>query len=263
MPIDPKTKMRYVFNLIDHFTKYVWCVAFPTRDAPPIIAAIKQIFEVDAKGPFKLWQHDNGGEFNSDEMKNLIQNFYGATDIRSAPYHPQTNGVCERANQTIKGALKQRMSDNGEWSDQLANVVYKYNTSIHSTIKMTPYFAENLEHPPLQQDYSSKFVLKVNPITQYTRENTDSIILKRLENNGECMSKRHNKRAKVVTFNVGEQVLVRSGKKKDRHYKYTATIDTVYKNGKYKICWLSMRCTFDTLTLLLCSPATLLLWGAK
>ena len=50
---------------------------------------------------------DNGSNFVSSEFKSFLQK-NGIKHITSAPYHPSTNGLVERAVQTFKQGMKKQ-----------------------------------------------------------------------------------------------------------------------------------------------------------
>ena len=86
----------------------------------------------------------------------LAQN--GIYHITSAPYHPSTNGLAERAVQTFKIAMKKSGSSNLEYN--LSKFLFQYRITPHATTGETPSkllmgrqlrSQLNLVHPYLQQ----------------------------------------------------------------------------------------------------------------
>ena len=63
----------------------------------------------------------------------------------SAPYHPATNGLAERADQILKNSLKK--SEPGDIDKQLARLLFHYRTTPHATTGISP--AELLMGRPL------------------------------------------------------------------------------------------------------------------
>ena len=80
---------------------------------------------------------DNATTFTSDEFNAFIsQN--GIKHIKSAPYHPATNGLAERMVQTFKAAMKSAQNDNGTIHNKLAKFLIAYRNAPHSTTGQTP-----------------------------------------------------------------------------------------------------------------------------
>jgi len=78
---------------------------------------------------------DNGSCFVSSEFENfLLKN--GIKHITSAPYHPATNGLAERAVQIVKKGLKKEAG--GSMVTRLAKVLMAYRTTPQSTTGMSP-----------------------------------------------------------------------------------------------------------------------------
>eukprot|EP00731_Ephydatia_muelleri_P026909 Em0018g1009a len=60
---------------------------------------------------------------------------YNAASISSAPYHPATNGLAERAVQTVKDALKKTSSD---IDTRLSRFLFQYRLTPHSSTGQSP-----------------------------------------------------------------------------------------------------------------------------
>ena len=68
--------------------------------------------------------------------------YNGIKHLKSAPYHPASNGLAERAVQTVKGALKK--DARGESAKtQLAWFLFRYRLTPHSTTGIAPAIATN------------------------------------------------------------------------------------------------------------------------
>jgi len=65
----------------------------------------------------------------------------GTKVIFASVYHPQSNGVIERANGIIFGSIKKCLFDqkNSKWADELPKVIWSHNTSESRTTKFTPF----------------------------------------------------------------------------------------------------------------------------
>ena len=84
---------------------------------------------------------DQGANFESAVVQHL-STIWRIDKIRNRAYHPAGNGACERLNQTSKRGLQKMVNEKKieEWDVILREVMFAYNTSVHSTIGFTPYF---------------------------------------------------------------------------------------------------------------------------
>lgn len=82
---------------------------------------------------------DQGREFINKVNKKLFQKFKTEHRITTA-YHPQTNGLVERFNQTLQRSLvKLANEDQDNWDEYLDGVLFAYRTSHHKSTKLTPF----------------------------------------------------------------------------------------------------------------------------
>ncbi|XP_038634506.1 uncharacterized protein K02A2.6-like, partial [Scyliorhinus canicula] len=78
---------------------------------------------------------DNGTEFTSGEFGKFLKE-NGVRHIKTAPYHPATNGLAERAVQTLKAGLKKQPAVSID--TKLSRWLFDYRTTPHSTTGIPP-----------------------------------------------------------------------------------------------------------------------------
>lgn len=80
---------------------------------------------------------DNGSQFMSEEFQ-VFMKVNGIKHITSAPYHPATNGLAERAVQTFKKALRSTAGSIKPLEERLAKFLMAYRNTPHSTTGESP-----------------------------------------------------------------------------------------------------------------------------
>ncbi|KAF9760719.1 Retrovirus-related Pol polyprotein from transposon 17.6 [Nosema granulosis] len=121
----------YVILAIDYFSRKIFGKTLKTKDSTKIL---EFIMEVHRELPIRKLISDNGREFNNAEInryckENKIERIF------SIPYYHQSNGRIERANRTIREALKHTK---GPTKRVLKNVIAAYNLTHHRGIGMPP-----------------------------------------------------------------------------------------------------------------------------
>ena len=59
----------------------------------------------------------------------------------SRAYHPQTNGLDERMNQTVTNVIVKYLNpDQDDWDEHIDAILFSYRTSIHASTKFTPFY---------------------------------------------------------------------------------------------------------------------------
>ena len=90
-------------------------------------------------GCTKIVISDQGREF----VNGVSQNLFALTKTNhriSTAYHPQTNGLVERFNQTIQCALlKLVKKEQNDWDQYIDGVLFGYRTVIQKSTKKTPF----------------------------------------------------------------------------------------------------------------------------
>jgi len=78
---------------------------------------------------------DNGSVFTNYEFQQSMD-MNGIKHLTTAPYHPESNGLAERAVQTLKIGLKKMTFGNIE--DKLAHFLFQYRIIPHTTTGQSP-----------------------------------------------------------------------------------------------------------------------------
>ena len=92
--------MKWILHMRDHFTKFSWAHALPSKHAAGVAAKLKTTF-CQFSSP-EILQSDNGSEFVAEVISDLVKSWPGTLIIRGRPHHPQSQGMVERGNQDLE-----------------------------------------------------------------------------------------------------------------------------------------------------------------
>ena len=119
--------------IVDAHSK--WIEAFPMNHSTSTatIEKLRQIFAVH--GLPEILVSDNGTCFTSDMFETFLKR-NGVKHLCSAPYHPSTNGLAERAVQVLKRGLKKMVG--GTIETRVSRLLAAYRVTPHSTTGLSP-----------------------------------------------------------------------------------------------------------------------------
>ena len=105
----------------------------------------KQLLKNSSGRKLKTLRTDNGGEFTSTEFENYLKT-EGVKHELTVPKTPEQNGVAERLNRTLVGAVRamliQAKLPQRFWVEALSTAVYLHNRSpTKGVTNMTPFEA--------------------------------------------------------------------------------------------------------------------------
>lgn len=124
---------KIFFVLVDAHSKWMDAHIVSSTSSGNVISVLRSVFATH--GLPETVVSDNGTAFTSAEFRTFLKR-NGIRQITSAPYHPATNGLAERAVQTLKNALRKANSKDIEAT--LARFLFHYRTTPHSTTGLTP-----------------------------------------------------------------------------------------------------------------------------
>lgn len=139
MPITEKGN-RYIITAIDYFTRFPEARAVPRATAQE---AAKFIYEeiICRHGIVDIIHSDQGTHFNNDLIKTLMKRF-DMKHHQITAYHPQSNGLVERLNGTLKKTLVKIMENVNTWDEMLHPALFAYRTAPIESIGTSPAFLE-------------------------------------------------------------------------------------------------------------------------
>lgn len=149
---------RFIFTVIDTFSKYAWAFPLETKNKDVVCDAFKRLLD-EGRRPKNL-QTDNGTEFYNNKFQKLMKsyniNHYSTFSTKKA-------SIVERFIRTLKSKLYKEFSLKGNynWIDNtLKNVIYKYNHTHHRTIDEMPAKVNGINKKRILKRYE-KMVKKV------------------------------------------------------------------------------------------------------
>lgn len=132
---------KILLTAIDMNTRFAFVRFLRNKKASVVLEGMKSILDqikTDYGRYPSIIQSDQGSEFMNELNKYL--NKRGIKHVYSKSHTPQSQGVIERFNGTIKQRIARYMSANNTKTiiDVLPDLVFAYNNSYHSTIQRSP-----------------------------------------------------------------------------------------------------------------------------
>ena len=154
----PDGRMKFVMVMVDAFTRFAWTMPLRSKDDRFMVEAIGKLWPlVEADYPTGVFRpriisSDNGPEFTGGFMRFFLEMNRGRdpTDhlqfILGVPGRPESQGLVERANQSIKYLLL-RTARRGEagWVGRLEAATRNYNGARNRNLGMSPRRAMGLD----------------------------------------------------------------------------------------------------------------------
>ena len=133
---------KYFITFIDDSTKYCYIYLLKSKDeAVDKFVLYKAEVENQLNRKIKVVRSDRGGEYVSPYAEFCAQN--GIRHEFTSPYSPQSNGIAERKNRTLKEMVNAMLISSGlnqnMWGEAILSANYLLNKIPHKEKNETPY----------------------------------------------------------------------------------------------------------------------------
>ena len=206
---------RFVLVLVDYATRYPEAVPLRTISAKSVAQALFQV--ISRVGIPKEILTDQGTSFMSRTLRELY-GLLGVKSIRTSVYHPQTDGLVERLNKTLKSMIRKFIHEEernlAKWLDPLLFAVREVPQASTGFSPFELLFGrkpqgildllrENWEEGPSPSKNEIQYILdlreKLHTLGQLSRENFLQAQARQ--------QRLYNRGAKLRQFTPGEKVL--------------------------------------------------------
>ena len=128
---------KYILVLCDYGTKYPEAIPLKSIDAEHIAEQLIGVFS--RIGIPREILTDQGSNFTSQLLAELYR-LLNIHPIVTSPYHPQTDGLVERFNQTLKSMLRRFSDEEGkEWDKMIPYILFAYREVPQATTGFSPF----------------------------------------------------------------------------------------------------------------------------
>src|SRR6185295_14660 len=232
LPVTPRGN-KYIIVATDYLTK--WPEARPVSEATAATTA-NFIYEdiICRHGCPQVILSDRGTHFRNQIVDNLLDKFK-INHLYSSPYHPETNGLTERFNRTLKESLAKVSVITTDWDINVLLVLFVYRTAKQVTTKIEPFY--------LVYGRTAQFPTKEG--IEYTEENLLSRLYTlvdilpeergktqiRIRKQQQKQKEYHDRKIiKPIEYEIGDKVLVYDAAK---HTSHTGKLDPKWKGPYY------------------------------
>lgn len=228
--------------MCDAFSKWMETCALGSIEAAKVSDALIQHVILRHGIPDNL-HSDQGRNFESQLFQRLCERL-GIEKTRTSPFHPSGNAIVERGNRTLGNMLATVIAeDQKDWDEQLPFVTWAYNTSVHSTTKMSPYQVLHGWPPRLPLDIllpSSESGADVCDFVEKTRERllqAHQLVHRKLRASQTDRNRRYNRDVRFKAYAPGSLVMlntkvVKPGRSKCLSDRWTGPYRVVDRVGK-------------------------------
>ena len=206
--IQPRTVNVLVFT--DHFTRHTSAFVTPDQTAKTAAKFLWECIITTYGAPAQIIS-DQGRAFTSNLLRELCE-LLGIRKIQTTAYHPQSNGQCERMNQTLIKMIGKLGPDmRGDWPMHLHELTHAYNCTRSAITGYSPYYLMFGRRPRIPVDFyfpTLPMQTKTKRLDTYVKELRERLI---------------------ESFQVAEQCSVAEAQRQKAHYDQKCNARTLEK----------------------------------
>lgn len=227
---------RYALVIQDYYTKWPIVVPMQTMEAESVAAVLLERVVADHGVP-QFIHSDQGRSFEAGVIRELCV-LLGIVKTRTTPYRPQSDGLVERFNRTLKQIMSILCETNyADWDVKVPHVLFAYRTTVHSSTGFTPFMLlyGREARIPLDLVLGTEAERRLMPKQEFValvkqrRSEADAFIRDHLPDVREKQRLQHDKTKNFRRFQLGEEVLVRVlGTKPGVNTKFRCQYDGPY-----------------------------------
>ena len=207
---------RYILVVTDFLTRYVSVKPLHNKSANTVAEKLWEIF--CETGSPDIMYSDSGSEFRNAILKEMTKNFK-IKHHRVAVYHPSSNGLCERKNQSILEVLR-CFTDLEEWDRMLPTTQLAVNAAYCASIGDSPFFLLKGRDPQLpctrfaQPSHRYKESLSFEEERQIREHFVFNKVKEKLLEHADRSARKLQKKCKDKTLNINDRVFIKRVQKK-------------------------------------------------
>ena len=206
----------YILVVCDYATRYQEAIPMHSIDAEHVAEELVKLF-ARVGVPSEILT-DQGSNFVSQLLAEVYHLLH-IKPIRTTPYHPQTDGLVERFNQTLKAMLRRTAREEGkDWDKLLPYLLFAYREVPQSSTGFSPF--ELLYGRPVRgpldvlreewasSKWSSESVVSYVLLVRERLSKMTELVQKNLSKAQQQQKRWYDSNARSHEFNPGDQVLV-------------------------------------------------------
>lgn len=232
---------EYILTATDRLSRYLVVKATRNQTEATVIKFLRESLFTTFGYP-NVIKTDNGPAFRGKELSSWLERIRIGHQ-RSASYDSESQALVERVQGTYQNLLRVLVGEKKKsWESYLLPVVHIYNSTVHSSTKLSPYLLMFGREPNLASTIGLP-----NPLSSTPDEQEDAVsklaafrlnVKQRIEIEQE-LRLRTNSRRQITKFSVGDWVLIetpkRSRDKLDPLFKGPYEVVNVWDNDNYTL----------------------------